>query len=311
MCSVDVDLHHLSHHHQGARNVREGDEGCVVLLSLAVSCALAPASNAHRALRWLPREPTQHCSRVSLQQPSARARAFGHSARTNDCCTNACVSQMSCCRALPPHTHRTQLQEHQACSREDASGVLAGRWQHVRARTRGSASARSIARSTARSKEHSGIKLELEWGQTYVRLWCVRCSCCVCLTCKGCCRQIEREEEEQRLLPAGNKDVKAKHPSYSPELAPPGLREIYEEEARVNWTSIGILCVSWVIIAFFSILKGGEGGSVSCFPCSCLSVLMPSPSPLSRSRQHLHLHALARWSRPTRVPVAFGQQEEA
>jgi uncharacterized membrane protein YfcA len=93
--------------------------------------------------------------------------------------------------------------------------------------------------------------------------------------------KIEREEEEQRLLPAGNKDLKAKHPSYSPELAPPGLREIYEEEARVNWTSIGILCVSWVIIAFFSILKGGEGGS-GIVECGTLAYwgLVAAPVPL-------------------------------
>lgn len=102
----------------------------------------------------------------------------------------------------------------------------------------------------------------------------MRCSCCVCLTSQGCWRQIEREEEEQRLLPAGNKDVKSKHVSYSPELAPPGLKEIYEEESRVNWTSIAILCVAWVIIAFFSILKGGEGGSVSLCPCSCLPLFL-------------------------------------
>jgi hypothetical protein len=27
---------------------------------------------------------------------------------------------------------------------------------------------------------------------------------------------------------------------------------------QVNWTSIGVLCVSWIVIAVFSILKGGE-----------------------------------------------------
>jgi len=70
--------------------------------------------------------------------------------------------------------------------------------------------------------------------------------------------KAEREEEEQQLLPDG--DTKKKHISYTPELAPFGLREIYEEESRVNWTSIAVLCIAWVIIAVFSILKGGEGG---------------------------------------------------
>jgi len=73
--------------------------------------------------------------------------------------------------------------------------------------------------------------------------------------------KTEREEEEQRLLPAGNKDHKTKHISYTPELAPHGLKEIYEEESRIKWRSIVVLSMAWVIIAFFSILKGGEGGT--------------------------------------------------
>lgn len=93
--------------------------------------------------------------------------------------------------------------------------------------------------------------------------------------------KTEREEEEQRLLPAGNKNEKQKHISYTPELAPPGLKEIYEEESRVNWTSIGVLCVAWVIIAVFSILKGGEGGS-GVVECGSLGywLLVVAPVPL-------------------------------
>jgi len=92
--------------------------------------------------------------------------------------------------------------------------------------------------------------------------------------------KIEREEEEQRLLPAGSKDTKTQHISYNPRLAPPGLREIYEEESRWNFTKIGFLCVAWIIIAFFSILKGGEGGS-GIVDCGTLAywglVLAPVP----------------------------------
>jgi hypothetical protein len=72
--------------------------------------------------------------------------------------------------------------------------------------------------------------------------------------------KAEKEEEQQRLLPAGSKDAKHKHMSYTPQQCVPALRTIYEEESRVNWTSIGILVSSWLIIAVFSILKGGEGG---------------------------------------------------
>jgi uncharacterized membrane protein YfcA len=71
--------------------------------------------------------------------------------------------------------------------------------------------------------------------------------------------KIEREEEEQRLLPA-NQQNNHKHVSFTPELAPAGLQHMYEEESRVNWTAIGVLVVSWIVIAVFSILKGGEGG---------------------------------------------------
>ena len=72
--------------------------------------------------------------------------------------------------------------------------------------------------------------------------------------------KAEQEEEQQRLLPAGSKDAKHKHMSYTPQQCVPALKTIYEEESRVNWTSIGILVSSWLIIAVFSILKGGEGG---------------------------------------------------
>jgi len=91
--------------------------------------------------------------------------------------------------------------------------------------------------------------------------------------------KAEREEEEQQLLPDG--DNKKKHISYTPELAAPGLREIYEEESRVNWTSIAVLCIAWVIIAVFSILKGGEGGQ-GIAECGTLLywALVAAPVPL-------------------------------
>ncbi len=48
---------------------------------------------------------------------------------------------------------------------------------------------------------------------------------------------------------AGSKDAKHKHVSYTPEQCVPALKSIYEEESRVNWTSVGILVASWLIIA--------------------------------------------------------------
>ena len=92
--------------------------------------------------------------------------------------------------------------------------------------------------------------------------------------------KIEREEEEQRLLPAGGPDKK-QHISFTPERAPDGLQHIYEEESRVNWRSIGVLCISWIIIAIFSILKGGEGGQ-GIVECGTLGywALVVAPVPL-------------------------------
>jgi uncharacterized membrane protein YfcA len=87
--------------------------------------------------------------------------------------------------------------------------------------------------------------------------------------------------ERQSLLPAGSKSSEVRHSSFmAPASFPPELRDIMERESRVNWTSIGVLVSSWIVIAVFSILKGGEGGP-GIVPCGtfyywCL-VLAPLP----------------------------------
>jgi uncharacterized membrane protein YfcA len=73
--------------------------------------------------------------------------------------------------------------------------------------------------------------------------------------------------ERQSLLPAGSKSSEVRHSSFmAPASFPPELRDIMERESRVNWTSIGVLVSSWIVIAVFSILKGGEGGP-GIVPC--------------------------------------------
>jgi hypothetical protein len=50
-------------------------------------------------------------------------------------------------------------------------------------------------------------------------------------------------------IPTGNKNEKQKHISYTPELAPPGLKEIYEEESRYHLSSTSSFIYSNLKIA--------------------------------------------------------------
>mmetsp|Transcript_53696 Transcript_53696/g.112039 ORF Transcript_53696/g.112039 Transcript_53696/m.112039 type:complete len:573 (-) Transcript_53696:79-1797(-) len=90
----------------------------------------------------------------------------------------------------------------------------------------------------------------------------------------------QREAETKRLLPAGT-STSGKHSSHSlDDIHPQELRDIVEAESRINYPAIGLLFFAWIVIAVFSILKGGEGGEgiVACgTPWYWVLVLAPVP----------------------------------
>jgi len=93
--------------------------------------------------------------------------------------------------------------------------------------------------------------------------------------------KAEAEDETSRLLPAGNPNGNKKHFTFNDDHElPPELRAIVKAESGHNLYSVGVLSVSWVVIATFSLLKGGEGGE-GVFPCGSVGywalVLAPTP----------------------------------
>jgi uncharacterized membrane protein YfcA len=92
----------------------------------------------------------------------------------------------------------------------------------------------------------------------------------------------QAEDENKRLIPSSSKD-KEKHFTHgdaqdmSPEMA-----AIVKSESEHNLYAVGVLCVAWVVIATFSLLKGGEGGE-GIYPCGSIGywLLVAAPLPIT------------------------------
>jgi hypothetical protein len=66
----------------------------------------------------------------------------------------------------------------------------------------------------------------------------------------------QAEDENKRLIPSSSKD-KEKHFSHGdPQDMSPEMAAIVKSESEHNLYAVGILCVAWVVIATFSLLKG-------------------------------------------------------